>query len=211
MSRLIIFLCFSFLVFSTSAIAQNTKTKALDQIITCHALSYVTVAVSVPNEVMEKISAFDSDTKRYLKSDHLNLKKVSEGFDLRGKFFIDLYKLVLDDQSLTFGQYTNVLDKKLAHFKNVILKDEGFAAELAESYPKCQAYVEAVTPLILKSTGKGLPNELIKIITEISNKSFTANDQEIGIMYIAGHHWKYMKFVRWKTLEETLKTRLQNK
>ena len=70
---------------------------------------------------------------------------------------------------------------------------------------------EFTTPLILKSTGKGLPTELIKIIAEISNKSFTANDQEIGIMYIAGHHWKHMKFVRWKTLEEAVKIRLQNK
>lgn len=210
MSKLIIFLCFSFLVFSTSAIAQNTKTKTLDQIITCHALSYVTVAVFVPNEVMEKISAFDSDTKKYLKSDHLNLKRVSEGFELRGKFFSDLYKLVLNDQSLTHGQYLNVLDKQLTHFKNTILKDEGFAAELAESYPKCQAYVEAVTPLILKTKEKGISIEIIKIISDISKKSFAPNDQEIGIMYIAGNHWKHMNFASWKTLREAVKNKTSN-
>ena len=71
MNRLIVFFCFNFLVLTSSAIAQNAKAKSLDQIVTCHALSYVTIAVFIPNEVMEKISAFDSDTKKYLKSDHL--------------------------------------------------------------------------------------------------------------------------------------------
>jgi hypothetical protein len=33
---------------------------------------------------------------------------------------------------------------------------------------------------------------------------------QIGIMYIAGHHWKYMKFASWKTLREAVKNKTIN-
>lgn len=187
------------------ATAQDDKAIALDQVATCNALSYISTAIFVPNEAINNMAAFDSDTKEYLKSDQANLKKANEAFALRASFFHDLYFDISKNAKLTNGQYSNILEKKYLYFKNVILKDDSFPVNIAILYPRCQAYIEAMNKIPLKDKQVNFAEISVKIINEVSKQSFVANDQQVGTMFIAGSHWKYLNFIRTKSLKEYLK------
>jgi hypothetical protein len=193
-----------FLLFYSVACAKDDKAAALDQVATCGALSYVSTAIFVPSETINKISAFDNDTKKYLKSDQANLKKANEGFALRAGFFGDLYHDISRDARLTNGQYADILEKKYLYFKNIILNDDSFAVNMAALYAKCQAYLGAFNQIPLKDNQANFADISIKIINKISKQTFVANDQQVGVMFIAGTHWKYMNFIRSKSIKDAL-------
>lgn len=195
-----------FFVFSIiSSYAQDEKSKALDQIATCGALSYISTALYVPNEAIEKIEAFDSEAKKYLKNDQANLRRASDAFALRAGFFQDLYFDMASDSKLTNGQYSSILEKKYQYFKNTILNDDSYAVTLASLYPKCQAYMDALNQISMSDKKTNFVAISIKKINEVSKRNFVANDQQVGSMVIAGSHWKYMDFIRTKSFKEILK------
>ncbi|MDH4481328.1 MAG: hypothetical protein QE279_01300 [Rhodoferax sp.] len=187
-----------------ASIAQDDKAVALDQVATCGALSYINTAILVPSETVNKISAFDNDAKRYLKSDQANLKKANEGFALRAGFFKDLYHDISRDEKLTNGQYTDILEKKYLYFKNIILNDDSFSVNMATLYSKCQAYLDAFNQIPLKDKQTNFAAISIKIINKISKQTFVANDQQVGVMFIAGSHWKYLNFIHSKSIKDAL-------
>jgi len=192
------------LFFFGLASAQDDKAIALDQVATCNTLSYISTAIFVPNEVIDQIAAFDIDTKKYLKSNQANLKMANEAFALRASFFYDLYFDMSKNTKFTNDQYSNILEKKYLYFKSAILKDDSFAMNMATLHARCQAYIEAMNQISSKDKQANFADISVKIINEISKQNFVANDQQVGSIFIAGSHWKYMNFIRAKSLKDAL-------
>lgn len=180
----------------------NTKS-ALDELVQCAALYYIATAIYVPLDSVDKITDFDDEDKKYIKSEQKNLKFVSEMFGDRAEKTSYLFKSLITNEKTDLFEI--IYERKLQKYKSLILRDELFAIKMGSDYERCQSYNDSIAK-IKKSPND--PSWKKMILNEIHSKSLVnnkPNDNQVGLYAISGYHWKYMNFITNKDVKDFLK------